>query len=335
MPDLIFGLPLITLTIIVLALVFDYSNGLNDSANAIATVISTRVLSPAVALTMAVLLNFAGAYLNTKVAHTIGAGIIAPHAVTNTVIIVALSVAASWNIILTMMGMPISASHALIGGLVGAVMGVHGGHTIEVSGLTKVLLSLLISPPLAIAVSLLFMKIIHFIFRNSSATRVNKLFAKLQIVSAAFMAFSHGSNDAQKSMGVITMALMVGKDTKEFTVHGWVVFICALAMALGTAMGGWRVIRTLGVGLMKLKPVHGFGAESSAALVILGATHFGLPVSTTHVITSSVIGVGSSKRTSAVRWTLASKIMVSWLLTLPICIGASALISWIIASMPH
>jgi PiT family inorganic phosphate transporter len=324
-----------TLTIILIALIFDFSNGLNDSANAIATVISTRVLTPIMALGMAAVLNFLGAFMNTEVAHTIGQGIVDPTSVNSSVIIVALSVAAVWNIILTIMGLPISASHALVGGLVGAVMGAPGSHQIHSAGLIKIFLSLLISPPLALGCSLVVMNLIYFIFKNSSASKVNRIFGKLQIISAAFMAYSHGSNDAQKSMGVITMALVAGGYLKSFAVPGWVVFICGLAIALGTAIGGWRVIRTLGLGLMKLKPVHGFGAESSAALVILAASHFGLPVSTTHVITSTVVGVGSSRRFSAVRWGLASKIIVSWVLTLPACIGASAIIQWLISTWNH
>jgi inorganic phosphate transporter, PiT family len=327
MPDL----SVITLVIIGLALLFDYSNGLNDSANAIATVISTRVLSPIVALGMAVVLNFAGAFMNTHVAHTIGTDIVNPLSISSSVIIVALAVATTWNIILTLMGMPISASHALIGGMVGAVLGAPGTHELYSSGLIKILISLLLSPVLALVVSLVLMNFIYFAFRHRSSTQVNGIFGKLQIVSAAFMAYSHGSNDAQKSMGVITMALIAGGYINSFDVPNWVIILCATAMATGTALGGWRVIKTLGVGLMKLKPVHGFGAESAASMVILGASHFGLPVSTTHVITSSVIGVGSSHRTSAVRWGLAGKIMISWILTLPVCIGVAALLQSIIS----
>jgi len=331
MPDL----ALSTLVIVFLAIIFDFSNGMNDSANAIATVISTRVLTPAIALGMAVALNFFGAFMNTEVARTIGTDIVDPSSITSDVIIVALAVAAVWNIVLTVLGMPISASHALIGAIVGSVLGVHGGHAIHSQGLLKILLSLLLSPALALACSIVLMKSMYLLFRDSTPRRVNRLFGKLQIVSAAFMAYSHGSNDAQKSMGVITMALMAGGYLTTFRVPEWVVFVCALAMALGTALGGWRVIQTLGIGLMKLKPVHGFAAESSAAMVILGASHFGLPVSTTHVITSSVVGVGASRRFSAVRWSLASKIIVSWVLTLPVCIGAAAIIQWIVTTWMH
>ncbi len=328
MPDL----SLIALATIFLALLFDFSNGFNDSANAIATVISTRVLSPSVALMMAATLNFFGAYMNTEVAQTIGQGIVDPTSLHGSILVVALAVAAAWNIVLTLMGMPISASHALIGAIVGAIMGEPGSHAIHAAGLTKIFLSLLISPVLALAVSILVMHLLYFLFRNRTSSQVNAVFGKLRIVSAAFMAYSHGSNDAQKSMGVITMVLVASGAIQTFHVPGWVVFICGAAIALGTAVGGWRVIRTLGVGLMKLKPVHGFGAESSASLVILGASHFGLPVSTTHVITSAVVGVGASKRLSAVRWSLMSKILVSWVLTLPICIGAAAIIQWLVST---
>jgi PiT family inorganic phosphate transporter len=266
------------------------------------------------------------------VAQTIGKGIVDPASLQGSILVVALAVAAAWNIVLTLMGMPISASHALIGAMVGAIMGAPGNHAIHAAGLSKIFLALLISPVLALAVSLLVMHLLYFLFRNRTSSQVNGVFGKLQIVSAAFMAYSHGSNDAQKSMGVITMVLVASGAIQTFHVPGWVIFICGAAMALGTAVGGWRVIRTLGLGLMKLKPVHGFGAESSASLVILGASHFGLPVSTTHVITSSVVGVGASKRLSAVRWTLMSKILVSWVLTLPICIGAAAIIQWIVST---
>jgi inorganic phosphate transporter, PiT family len=324
-------LSVVTLAIVVLALVFDYSNGLHDSANAIATVISTRVLSPVVALSMAVVLNFAGAFMNTHVAKTIGTDIVDPGSLSNSVIIVALAVAAIWNILLVMMGLPASSSHALIGGLIGAVLGAPGTHVIHSVGIMKILISLLISPFLALAVALLVMHLIYIVFRKRTATQVNYTFGKLQILSAAFMAYSHGSNDAQKSMGIITMALVAGGYLHTFAVPGWVVLICALAMAMGTAFGGWRVIHTLGVGLMRLKPVHGFGAESAAGLVILGASHFGLPVSTTHVITSSIVGVGASQRLSSVRWTVASKIILAWMLTFPICIGVAALIERLVA----
>jgi len=325
-------LPAILLATIFLALLFDFSNGLHDSANAIATVVSTRVMSPAVALGMAATLNFAGAYMNTHVARTIGTDIVDPASLNSQVIIVALAVAAVWNFLLVWMGMPASSSHALIGGIIGAVMGSPGNHLFHTSGLLKILLALLISPFLAMAASLLIMHLIYLLFRRQSASQVNGLFGKLQILSAAFMAYSHGSNDAQKSMGIITMALVAGGTISTFQVPGWVIFICAMAMALGTAFGGWRVIRTLGMGLMHLKPVHGFGAESAASMVILGASHFGLPVSTTHVITSSIMGVGASRRLSAVRWTLATKIVLAWVLTFPACIGTAAIIQWIVST---
>ncbi|MCX6639622.1 MAG: inorganic phosphate transporter [bacterium] len=327
-------LPAITLVIIFLALIFDFSNGFHDTANAIATVISTRVLSPIVALGMATVLNFFGAFMNTHVARTIGTDIVSTTAVTNTVLVVALSVASVWNIILTLRGMPASSSHALIGALIGAVMGAPGHFVLHASGIIKILLSLLLSPVMALVVSIILMKIIYFLFKKQTATHVNKTFGKLQIVSAAFMAFSHGSNDAQKSMGIITLALVATGHLTSFSVPNWVIIICATAMAFGTAAAGWRVIHTLGMGLIKLKPVHGFGAESAASLVILGASHFGLPVSTTHVITSAVVGVGSATRISAVRWTLASKILLAWVVTFPICIGAAAIISWLVSG-PH
>jgi inorganic phosphate transporter, PiT family len=327
-------IPLATLVIILLALLFDFSNGFHDTANAIATVVSTRVMPPVVALGMATVLNFFGAFMNTHVAHTIGTDIVSSTAVTSTVLIVALSVASVWNIFLTLRGMPASSSHAIIGALIGAVMGAPGHFDLHATGIFKILLALLLSPVLALACSLIIMNIIYIFFRKQTATHVNRLFGKLQIVSAAFMAFSHGSNDAQKSMGIITLALVATGHLSSFTVPNWVIIICAMAMAMGTAAAGWRVIHTLGMGLIKLKPVHGFGAESAASLVIMGASHFGLPVSTTHVITSSVVGVGSSTRISAVRWTVASKILMAWVLTFPVCIGMAAIISWLVSAKP-
>lgn len=230
-------LPLVTLVVIFLALIFDFSNGLNDSANAIATVVSTRVLTPVMALGMAVVLNFFGAYMNTHVAQTIGKDIVDPSSINSSVVTVALAVAAAWNILLTIFGMPISASHALIGALVGAVMGTPGHHNIHSAGLLKILLSLLISPPLALISSILLMRLIYMIFRNQTSSYVNRLFGKLQLFSAAFMAFSHGSNDAQKAMGVITMALVAGGTLESFEVPNWVIFICAMAMGIGYGDG--------------------------------------------------------------------------------------------------
>jgi PiT family inorganic phosphate transporter len=311
--------------IIVLAIIFDISNGWNDAANAIATVVSTRVLTPLKAVLMAALMNIAGAFFSTAVAKTIGKGIVDPSAIIQPVVASALLSGFLWNSVMTMIGMPVSASHALIGGVIGAAVSFGGFHILNISGLTKIFTALLISPILGISFGFILMKFILKFFCNVSPGTLNKHFGRLQLLSASFMAFSHGSNDAQKVMGVITLALVSGGFLKTVEVPFWVILICALAMGFGTAIGGWRVIKTLGVQMLKLQPVHGFAAETSATAVILSASHFGLPVSTTHVISTAIMGVGATKRLSAVRWGVARKILLAWILTLPMC----AVIAWL------
>lgn len=320
-------MPEITIIIIILlALAFDVSNGWNDSANAIATVVSTRVLSPLAAVIMAASMNILGAFFTTAVAKTIGTGIVAPSAVIQPVVAAALISGFLWNSLMTFLGMPVSASHALIGSLIGAAIA-HGGFKIlNVWGITKIFSSLLLSPFFGLVLGFIFMILTLKFFGNLSSGFVNKYFGRLQILSSAFMAFSHGSNDAQKVMGIITLALVSGGFIKSVDVPFWVMLICALAMGLGTALGGWKVIKTLGMGMLKLQPIHGFAAETSATLIILGATHFGMPVSTTHVISTTIMGVGATKRLSAVRWGIAGKIVMAWIFTLPIC----ALLAWLI-----
>jgi len=318
-------LSLLVLAVIFLAVLFDFSNGFNDTANSIATVVSTRVMSPMAAVLMAAALNFAGAFFSTSVAGTIGKGIVSPGAVTMLTIVSALIVATIWNVVLTLLGLPISASHALIGGIIGAALVAHGPSVLQIGGILKILLSLLISPLLGLGVGFFFMVLLYWIFHRTSPTRVNKHFRRLQIFSAAFMAFSHGSNDAQKSMGIITLALFSTGVISTFHVPVWVIAICALAMAVGTITGGWKVIRTMGARMMKLQPVHGFAAETAAAMVILLASAVGAPVSTTHVIATSIMGVGASRRLSAVRWGVASNIVLAWAFTLPLtALGAAA-----------
>ncbi len=313
MPELS-GLLLVT---VVLALLFDFSNGWHDSANAVATVVSTRVLSPITAVLLAGVLNVAGAFFSTAVAKMIGGGIVFPDAITNVVVAGAMGGAILWNFFTLILGLPTSSSHALIGGLVGSAVAHGGWGVVQFTGLRKILEAMILSPLLGFGIGFLLMVLISWAFFRVHRGVATKIFSRLQIVSASFMAFSHGANDAQKVMGVITLALVASGQLTSSEVPTWVIVACALAMGLGTTLGGWRIIRTLGIKMVKLEPVHGFAAETSAAAVLLFTAHFGLPVSTTHTITSSILGVGSTRRLSAVRWGVTSKIFSAWVFTLP------------------
>ena len=305
------------LLVVVLALLFDFSNGWHDSANAIATVDSTRVLSPLTAVLMAGVLNVAGAFMSTAVAKMVGAGIVDPGAVTQEVVAAALGGAILWNLFTLILGLPTSSSHALIGGLVGAGL-THGGWAVvKLSGLRAVLEAMVLSPLFGFAVGMSIMLLIAWLFFRAPRHLATRLFSRLQLVSAGFMAFSHGANDAQKAMGIITLALLTAGKITTPEVPYWVIVACALAMGLGTAVGGWRIVRTLGMRIMQLEPVHGFAAETGAATVLLATASLGLPVSTTHTITSSIMGVGVVKRLSAVRWGVTTRILYAWIFTLP------------------
>ena len=312
------NVPLILLIVVfIAAMVFNFTNGFHDTANAIATVVSTRVLTPAAAITMAAVLNFAGSFAGTAVAATIGKGIVDPSSVTQLLVLAALLGAIAWNLITWYLGIPSSSSHALIGGIVGATLVSVGFGAMNWAGLSKIILILLVSPLAGLAGGYLVMLLVSWLFRRASAARVNRYFRRLQLVSSALMAFSHGSNDATKTMGIMTMALVSYGSLKTFEIPLWVIVLSAVGMALGTAGGGWRIIRTLGSKIITLQPVHGFAAETAAAIVIQVATHFGSPLSTTHVIASSIMGVGASKRFSAVRWGVAGNMVVAWVLTIP------------------
>jgi PiT family inorganic phosphate transporter len=314
-------MPEILILIIVLAVLFDIANGWHDCANAIATVVSTKVLSPGAAVTIAAFMNILGAFLTTAVAKTIGKGIVDPAGITDQVIIAALLSAIIWNLITIVMGLPVSSSHALVGGLIGAAAA-HGGMSILNSdGIMKIFTSLLVSPLFGFVIGYAFMKLILFLFGHLSPGTISKYFGRLQIVSSSFMAFGHGSNDAQKAMGIITMALFASGKIDTLDVPTWVVITCALAMGFGTIFGGWKIIKTLGVKMLKLEPIHGFAAETSSAGIIMAASYFGMPVSTTHVVSTAILGVGATKRLSAVRWGIAGKIVMAWVLTLPFCIA--------------
>ena len=317
--------------VVVTALLFDFTNGWNDAANAVATVVSTRVLSPLQAVILGAVLNFAGAYLSTRVAKTIGGDITDPTTITQVAILASMLTAAGWTGLMTRLGLPISASHSLIGGLIGAAVSAGGFSALKMKGITKILFALILSPLFGLLVGFLFMFILLWIFHRSSPAKVNRYFGKLQLISAGFMALSHGTNDAQKAMGVITMALVSGGFLKTLEVPLWVMTACALAIALGTAVGGWNVIRTLGMNLLKLQPVHGFAVETSASVVLLTSASLGLPVSTTHVITSSIMGVGATRRLSAVRWGIARSIIIAWIFTLPVCAVAAGVIHRILS----
>ena len=303
--------------VVLLALAFDFSNGWHDSANAIATVVSTRVLSPLPAVIMAGLLNVVGAFMSTAVAKMVGGGIVEPSAITQVVVASALAGAIVWNLFTLILGLPTSSSHALIGGLVGAALAHGGWSVVKLSGLRSVLQAMIVSPLLGFVIGLaLMVGITHAFFRvhRHFATR---LFSRLQLLSSGFMAFSHGANDAQKAMGIITLSLLSAGYVQTAEVPTWVIVACAFAMGLGTAAGGWKIVRTLGMGILKLDPVHGFAAETGAAAVLLTTAHIGLPVSTTHTITSAVMGVGVVKRLSAVRWGVTTRILSAWIFTLP------------------
>lgn len=325
--------PLICL-VIFLALTFDFINGFHDTANAIATSVTTRVLSPPQAIFMAATLNFFGALVTTEVAHTIGHGIVDPLLINSKVLIAGLLGAIAWNLFTWFYGLPSSSSHALIGGIVGAVIGSKGLAVLNARGLVEsIFIPLITSPLFGFVIAYLFMQLIFLLVGHLPHRIVNLFFSKLQIISAAFVAFSHGSNDAQKSMGIITAALFSAGLIPSFEVPLLVILACALAMALGTSLGGWRIIKTLGSRIIKIEPVHGFAAETSSALVIIAASLLGKPVSTTHVISAAIMGVGSTKRISAVRWTVARSIVNAWLFTAPMSAVVAYLVFILINNM--
>lgn len=316
--------------VIVFALSFDFANGFNDAANAIATVVSTRVLKPIAAVAMAAILNFAGALSGTAVAKVVGAGTVAPEAINVVTVLAAVTAAAAWVFSATRLGLPVSGSHSLLAGLAGAGIATSGVDVLVWSGVTKVLLGLALAPFVGFVGGYLLMVGFYWLFHRSTPATVNNLFGKVQVLSAAGMAFSHGSNDAQKTMGVISLALAVHYGWEEagipFHIPLWVIILSGVVMALGTYMGGWRVIRTLGVRIVEMRPIHGFVAESSAAAVIEAASRFGFPLSTTHVISSTIMGQGATRRLSAVRWGVVRGIVVAWVLTFPICLLLGAVL---------
>jgi PiT family inorganic phosphate transporter len=322
----------LVISVIILALAFDFINGFHDTANAIATVVSTGVLPLRTAIMLAAIFNFVGALMGTAVASTIGKGIITPDSITLVVVLSALVGAIFWNLFTWYFGIPSSSSHAMVGGLIGAGFAHSGLSSIQGEGLLKIFSSLIISPLLGMFVAFLLMLSLYWLFRSAAPKGVAGLFRRLQMLSAGFMALSHGNNDAQKTMGVITMSLVaygaLEASGPKLDVPLWVVLCSATAMGLGTAAGGVRIIKTLGTKIIDLKPVHGFAAETAAAGIILSASHLGLPVSTTHCISGAIMGVGASQSVSAVRWGITVKILYAWVLTVPISAACSFLAYW-------
>ena len=316
--------------VVVLALTFDFINGFHDTANAIATCVSTRAIRPGVAIVGTAILNFLGAMISTGVAKTIGGDIVTSASMINEVIIVAgLSGAIIWNLVTWWFGMPSSSSHALIGGIIGAVIISVGVSALNGWGILKIVLSLIISPVAAMAVGYVLMKIVFAICHSYKPAKVNLTANRLQIISAALMAFSHGSNDAQKSMGIITLALLSGGFIGSLEVPDIVKLLCAAAMACGTSVGGWKIIRTVGGKIFKMHPIHGFAADLNSSLVIFSATMLHLPVSTTHVVSGSIMGVGSAERVKAVHWDVARQMVTAWVMTIP-CTALMGAISYLI-----
>ncbi len=343
----------LVLTVVLVALIFEYINGFHDTANSIATVVSTKVLTPRQAIALAAVTNLVGALFGTAVAKTISSGLVDSQFVTTTTIICALSGGIIWNLITWWLGLPSSSSHALIGGLVGATLATADGnwaaliwskppelgrHWYEGGGLFyKVVLPMVSSPLAGFVVGLTFMGLLNSICYYLRPLVINRVFGKLQIFSAGYMGFSHGQNDAQKTMGIIALALAAGTSAgdldglpewlhflrieslgeKSDRIPVWIKVVCALTMAAGTAAGGWRIIKTLGHKMVKLQPVHGFAAETTAATVLFGAASLGMPVSTTHAITTSIMGVGAAKRWNAIQWSVVGRIIWAWVLTIP------------------
>jgi len=312
--------------IILVALTFDFLNGFHDAANSIATVVSTRVLSPQKAVLWAAFFNFVAAFvMGTAVAKTMGKGMIDLSVVTNEVILAGLIGAIAWNLFTWYYGLPVSSSHALIGGYAGAAVAKAGVGAILLAGWTKTLIFIVMAPLTGLLVGFLLMVSVTWIFRRWHPFKLDQLFRRLQLVSAGLYSLGHGGNDAQKTMGIITGLLVSGGYLPTFDVPLWVILISHAAIALGTMFGGWRIVKTMGTKITKLQPMGGFCAETSGAITLFVATHLGIPVSTTHTITGAIIGVGATRRISAVKWGVAGRIVWAWILTIPLSAAVSAL----------
>ncbi|BDX38051.1 anion permease [Tenuifilaceae bacterium CYCD] len=319
---------ILVITIIAIALVYDFLNGMNDAANSVATIVATRVLSPFMAVLWAAFFNFAAYFLfGLHIANTMGKGIVDPHVIEPWFVFSALIGAALWVYICTHFGLPISVSHALIGGMVGPAWFFYGANAVVVSGITKVAIFIFVSPIVGFVLGYLLMVLTYWLLRKSKPGKVDHLFRILQLASSAFFSLGHGGNDAQKTMGIIAVLLFsTGYLGAEFYVPEWVVIACYSAIGLGTLTGGWKVIKTMGVNLTDLKPVHGFSAETAGAITLAMSSFMGIPVSTTHTISGAIMGVGITRRVSAVRWKVAQGIIGAWVLTIPMTMVVSGLL---------
>ena len=322
----------IVIAVVLLGLAFEFVNGFHDAANAIATVVATRVLTPLQALLMAGTLNLAGALAGTAVAATVAKGIVDATRVTQDLVLAALVAAIVWDLITFYAALPTSSSHALIFGMIGAAVSVYGWDVIIVPGVQKTSAAIVVSPTTTFLVGYLLMLGLYWAFRGATASVVQRFFGKAQIVSSAWMAFTHGGNDGQKTMGIIYLALVGGGYlTQKDAIPDWVKVACAIAIGLGTATGGFRIIKTMGMRITLLKPINGFAAETTAGAVIEIATRLGIPISTTHAISGAILGVGATRRLSAVRWGIAGRIVTAWVLTIPACF----VLGWLVTLLVH
>jgi PiT family inorganic phosphate transporter len=334
-------------TVVSLALIFCFINGFHDTANAIATIVSTGVLRPRTAVWLAAFLNVLGSFYGTAVARTIGSELVEESIVSQSMVLAALSSAIIWNLFTWYFGIPSSSSHALLGGIMGAALAIAGPSSLNIDGLQLIAAAFILVPLTGFFASLILMIILYWLVQASSVSRLNQIFRPLQLFSCAYMAWSHGTNDAQKTMGIITMALIAWKAQNhpiepDWTVSWlpagseiplWTTISCALVMGLGTAAGGWRIIRTMGRKIFKLRPIHGFAAETTAATILQLASYYGFPASTTHCITSTIIGSGATRRLSAVSWGLTGRIFKIWLLTIPACAGLSGSLQFLLRNL--
>jgi len=323
---------ILTVLIVIGALAFDFINGFHDTANAIATAVSTKALKPQVAIILAASMNFLGAMTFTGVAKTITKDIVDPFTLENgsVVILAALISAIAWNLITWYFGIPSSSSHALIGSIAGAAVASAGFGAIKFSGFIKIIEALLLSPLIAFSLGFIVYSIFKVIFKKNNLTKTNRRFRYLQIATAALQSYTHGTNDAQKTMGIITMALIANGYLQTTDIPLWVQASCAIAMGLGTSVGGWKIIKTVGGKIMKIRPINGVAADLTGATIIFGATAIGLPVSTTHVISSSILGVGSAHRIKGVKWDTAQRMVITWVITLPISFVLSFCIYYVL-----
>jgi len=323
------------IAVIVLALSFDFLNGIHDSSNIVATMISSRAFPPRVALWTIAVAEFSGPFIfGVAVANTIGHEVVDPKTITTEIVLAALCSAILWNLLTWFLGFPSSSSHALVGGIVGAVTVGAGWQAIEMQGLWKILIPLFTSPIIGFVIGFILLRTITALCWDATP-RINELFKRSQMVTGIALALSHGTNDSQKTMGVITLALVTTGYLKTFAVPVWVIIMCASMIALGTATGGWRLIRTLGGKFYKIRPVDGFTSQLTSAAVILGASLFGGPVSTTQVVSSSILGVGTAERANKVRWGVAQEIVTAWVLTVPASAAVAAIIYWVLMRFIH